>query len=60
MTSREAGELGLAVLGSILGGIAGYYVGKKTHRVLGTAVGLGVGAVAFPAVVEVINKAKMP
>ena len=49
-------ELGVAIFASIVGGVAGYFVGKKTHRVLGTATGLGVGLSVGALVAPVVVK----
>jgi|HubBroStandDraft_2_1064218.scaffolds.fasta_scaffold00001_56 hypothetical protein len=58
MTSTDRFELGVAVVGGILGGITGFFVAKKTHPVLGTLAGVAVGALAVPATVEVVKSAK--
>lgn len=56
MTSDDKKDLGFAVFASIVGGVVGYYVTKKTHPVVGTIVGVAVGAIAVPATVEAVKR----
>jgi hypothetical protein len=58
LTPREKYDLGLAVLGSVVGATTGYFVKRQSHPVVGTVVGLGVGLLLFPAVVEVATGGK--
>ena len=56
MTSREKQDLLLALVGSLVGGTVGYFVGKKTHPVVGTTVGVLTGAILFPGAAEGVRK----
>jgi outer membrane lipoprotein SlyB len=55
LTPREKRDLGVSVAGGAFGGLVGYFVGRKTHPVVGLLVGLGVGAILSPAVIEAVT-----
>jgi len=56
VTRDDKIDLGLALLGSLVGGFVGYHVEKKTHPVVGVTTGVLVGAILFPGAVEGIKK----
>jgi len=58
MTSAEKTELGFAIFASVIGGIVGYFVGKKSHPVVGTTAGVFVGALVVPATVQAVKAAR--
>jgi hypothetical protein len=58
VTSADKIDLGLALLGSLVGGFVGYHVEKKTHPVVGVTTGVLVGAILFPGAVEGIKRLK--
>jgi len=55
MTSGDKRELGFAIFASVIGGIVGYAVTKKSHPVVGTVAGVFVGALIVPATAEALK-----
>jgi outer membrane lipoprotein SlyB len=56
VTPADKADLAIAVFGSIVGGILGFFVTKKTHPVVGTTAGVIVGAILVPGAAEAVRK----